>query len=418
MLMNVLGLRGSAKSALYVLGAFASSAVFAAGFEKNALWSGKYQGFGGAAASSVNDSEALFFNPAGLGFIEGQGDVRLNFSPTFSKFSGPVSLTQTDKKSESGFSPVGALTSAYKLNNKFVIGLGAFVSGGTNTEYKGITAGTIQPITDGKAKSELRILDFTVGAATQVTKEFSLGVAWRATYATAELISTSAAGPGGVAGVEATFKDLKAWDFSSFRAGAQYRGEKLGVGLNVRTAVPLTLEGSASVRTAGGVTAHPDANIASSFPFQIALGSDYKFTDTVTGFAEVSWTNYSANQKLDITVPTSQTLTDNDITLKWHDQWVGRLGAQWQTTEMMALRAGYVFTSKVTSDRHARATFSPPGIGHTLSVGSGFDLGAWKADVAVDYSLVRGDGENVGEGLSGDFTTDAITAHLGVAYTY
>ncbi len=414
MLKNVMGLR--AKGALCVLGAFASSAVFAAGFEKNALWSGKYQGFGGAATSSVNDSEALFFNPAGLGFIEGQGDIRLNFSPTFSEFSGPVSATQTDKKSELGFSPVAALTSAYKLNNKFVVGVGAFVSGGTNTEYEGITAGTGAPITDGKAKSELRILDFTVGAATQVTKEFSLGVAWRATYATAELISTSAVA-GGLAGLEVTYKDLKAWDFSSFRAGAQYRGEKLGVGLNVRTAVPLTLKGSASAR--GAINgSYQDADITSSFPFQVALGTDYKFTDTVTAFGEISWTNYAANKKLEITVPGSAQLSAGDIELKWHDQWVGRIGAQWQTSDMMALRAGYVYTSKVTSDRYARATFSPPGIGHTLSVGSGFDLGAWDADVAVDYSLVRGDGTNLSDGNTGDFTTDAITAHLGVAYTY
>ena len=77
-----------------------------------------------------------------------------------------------------------------------------------------------------------------------------------------------------------------------------------------------------------------------------------------------------------------------------------------------------MFTSKVTSEKYARATFSAPGVGHTLVVGSGFDFGAWDVDVAVDYSLVRGDGRNDSDNLSGKYTTDSIAAHLGVAYSY
>ncbi|MEZ4814478.1 MAG: outer membrane protein transport protein [Bdellovibrionota bacterium] len=413
--------RSNVYGALLVVGAFAASAVNAAGFEKNVLWSGKYQGYAGAAASSVDDSEAMFFNPAGLASVEGKGDIHLNFSPTFSKFSGPVSPTQGDKDSKDGFSPVGALTSAYRLNDRFVLGAGVFVSGGTNTTYEGINAGGL--ITSGEAESTLRILDFTVGAATKVTNEFSLGVAWRMTYATAAL--SSVINPN----VQLKLKDLSALDFASFRAGAQYRTEGFGLGLSVRTPVKMSLEGDAEL--SGSPTfagKYKDATVAAEFPFLIALGGDYQIAPKWKLFSEVSWANYAANQKLDITAtapgnPTAGAILSGvsaaDIKLKWKDQWVARLGTEWQALENWAFRAGYAFTSQVTSKDYAKATLSPPGIGHTFTLGTGTQFGAFKTDLAFDYSMVDGDGQDLGAiSPAGSYTTRAYAAHLGVAYNY
>lgn len=401
------------RSLFLVVGAFSASALFAGGFEKNVLWSGKYQGFGGAATSSVNDSEALFFNPAGLGFIEGKGDVHLNFSPTFSKFEGPVIAGQAERESENGFSPVGGLTSAYKLSNRFVVGAGAFVSGGTNTYYTDVPVGAYR----GSAKSQLSIMDFTAGGAVKLSEDFSVGATWRATYAKAALSSIV------TGGAQLKLTNLSAWDLGSFRVGAQYVKESFGLGLNIRTPVQLNLEGDAEIYNSALAGKYDDSvKVGSSFPFQVALGTHYNFTPRFTVFGDVSWTNYSANQKLDIqnkgTNPLLTGVAAADIQLKWHDQWVGRLGAEYDLTEMWAVRGGYVITSKVTSDEYARATFTPPGIGHTVTAGVGADFGALKADVAVDYSMVSGSGRNAVDGSAGDYKTTAYTAHLGVAYNY
>ena len=400
------------RALLTTMALLVSFASHAAGFEKNVLWSGKYQGYGGAAASTVNDSEALFFNPAGLAAVEGQGDVRLNFSPTFSKFSGPTSTVQ-NKDSEQGFSPVGAATAAYRLNPKYVLGLGAFVSGGTNTKYKNVEVAAPFSVTDGSAESHLTIIDFTLGAAANVSKEFSVGAAWRATYATAELASTNNL-------AEVRYTGLKSWDYSSFRLGAQYHTDDLGVGLNIRTPVKLTLEGEATAR---GVAPplngqFSDVTVSSEFPMLIALGGDYKIASRWKLLGEISWANYGANDKLDIEVPGNATLSGADIDLKWRDQWVGRVGTEWQVSERLTARAGYVLTSKVTSDRYARATFGAPGLGHTFCLGAGMDFGALDVEVAADYSTVSGSGSNVKDGYSGDFKTKSYTAHLGVGYSY
>lgn len=421
MLKKGLNLHQSARGLFIVLGAFMSSAVFAAGFEKNVLWSGKYQGFAGAATSSVNDSQALFFNPAGLGFVEGKGDVSLNFSPTFSKFSGPVSATQTDKDSKEAFSPLGAATSSYRLSDRFVLGLGAFASGGTNTKYDGINGGGT--ITSGTAESTLRILDFTLGAAAKVTNEFSLGVAWRVSYVTAELASVASPN------LQLKLKDLKSTDYSSFRVGAQYKTEDLGIGLNVRTPVKMTLEGDAELSgNAAYNGTYSGATVGAEFPFLIALGGDYKIARDWTLYTDVSWANYSANEKLDITASSANNVVANavlggvsngDIKLNWKDQWVARLGTEWRAIENWAFRAGYAFTSRVTSEDYAKATLSPPGNGHTFTIGTGADFGALSADLALDYSLVSGSGRDLqAGGLSGDYKTTAYAAHLGVTYSY
>ncbi|RYZ96382.1 MAG: hypothetical protein EOP11_23560, partial [Proteobacteria bacterium] len=77
------------KVVLLAVAALVGGNAYAGGFEKNLSWSGKYAGIGGAAVSIVEGSESLYFNPAGLASKRGaNGDVSLNFSPTFVKFKG------------------------------------------------------------------------------------------------------------------------------------------------------------------------------------------------------------------------------------------------------------------------------------------------------------------------------------------
>ncbi len=67
--------------------------TFAGGFEKANIWSGKYTDIASIAASSVDYSEALFFNLAGLAGKEGQ-ETTINFASTVSKFAAPHTGTR------------------------------------------------------------------------------------------------------------------------------------------------------------------------------------------------------------------------------------------------------------------------------------------------------------------------------------
>ena len=390
-------------------GSLFSVNAYSAGLEKNVNWSGKYNGVAGAATSSVSDSEGLFFNPAGLAGVEGKGDVHVNFSPTFSQFEGPVTANDQKKKSVQSFSPLGGLTSAYRLDDSTVLGGGVFVSGGTKARYENI---------DGKGgvgQSSLSIIEGTVGAAKKINQNFSVGASWRISYASADLATIAALGGGNFVHIE--FRDLSAWNFTGFRVGAQYKADKLSLGLNLRTPLSVKLKGD----TATGVNTNPtkkdsDTTVSATFPLALSLGADYALDSKLKLLSDISYTNYSANKTLGIN---SKTLGDVSKTLNWHDLYVLRFGSEFKVQDNIVLRAGYALISAVTNKAYANATYSSPGVGHSLTLGAGSKFGKLDANAALDYSFASGHSDGNGaNALSGDYRSHSYTAHLGVAYSY
>lgn len=411
---------------------FTAALINAAGFEKNVLWSGKYQGRAGAATSSVKDSEALLFNPAGLADIS-KGDVHLNFSPTFSTFKGPVFTTNpaatsnTEETTGTEFSPVGGLTGAYRLNDDFVLAGGVFVSGGTNAIYDDFSAGG----GTGKAESKLTLIDFALGTAYKITNEWSVGLSWKTTYATAALASVTGATGAINPTAQIEFTDLKVWDFAGFRLGTQYKTENYGVGLNVRTPVHLKLKGKGSVHALAAPAVNgsdDDVSISSEFPMQVAFGGHAKVSSSVTAFVDASWTNYGRCDRLDIEdfsvsgalAALATGANAADIPLKWMDQQVVRLGAEWAAFQNVVLRGGYALTSQVTPEAFARATFASPGLGHTFTLGAGTSFFGFDTDLAVDYSFASGkvDATTGGGSVAGKYSSHSYTAHIGIAKNF
>lgn len=389
-------------------GCLVSLNAYSAGLEKNVNWSGKYNGVAGAATSSVSDSEGLIFNPAGLAGVEGKGDVHVNFSPTFSQFEGPLTANNQSKKSVQTFSPIGGLTSAYRLDDSTVLGGGVFVSGGTKSRYENIDG------IGGVGQSSLSIIEGTIGAAKKINQNFSLGASWRISYASADLATIQPFG-GGVYHIE--FRDLSAWNFTGFRVGAQYKADKLSLGLNIRTPLSVKLTGD----TATGASTNPtkkdsDTTVSAIFPWALSLGADYAVDPKLKLLSDLSYTNYSANKTLGIN---SGTLGDKSKTLNWHDLYVARVGAEYKVQENLVLRGGYALISAVTNKDYANATFSSPGFGHSLTLGAGSKFGNLDANAALDYSFASGHSDGNGaSALAGDYKSHSYTAHLGVAYNY
>lgn len=399
-------------------GCLVSLNAYSAGLEKNVNWSGKYNGVAGAATSSVSDSEGLIFNPAGLAGVEGNGDVHVNFSPTFSQFEGPVSSTQV-AKSVTGFSPLGGLTSAYRLDDSTVLGGGVFVSGGTQARYDNVltTNGS-----QGVAQSSIKLIEGTLGVATKVTDEVSVGLSWRISHGSANL--SSVVKP---TNQQVSFEGFNGWDFAGFRLGAQYRKQNLGLGLSVRTPLSLKLEGDTKLAVLPNPSTSQDSGttMKATFPLVIALGADWSFNSKLKFITDLSYTNYAANKNLDISggafIAGLKAAGALPIPLNWHDLYILRLGSELSLDSNTVLRAGYALISAVTNKDSARATFSSPGLGHTLTLGAGSRFGNLDANAALDYSFASGTGtgNSLVKGLfPGDYKSHSYTAHLGVAYNY
>ena len=398
---------------LLAVAALASGNAFAGGFEKNVTWSGKYVGIGGAAVSRVEGSESLYFNPAGLASKRGEnGDVTLNFSPTFAKFKGPF-VAGRQEESDKSFIPVGGATASYQIMDRLSVGVGYYVSGGTSATYESVNLTGVPVIggTTPELKSELALTELAVGLGYEVLPGLRLGAAWRMLNVNGDFFF---AAPGAYTKIE----DIKDTKYNGFKVGAQYQNtdKTWGVGVMFRNGVNFNADMRRSV-SGGATIPATDGTIRSSFPWQAAIGANYSITEAWHLHGEFTHTDYDHNGKIDYTGAGAVS-----IPLNWKDQQNYRLGVEYTGFENLALRAGYVFTSQVVPDGNANATFSTPGNGHTVTIGAGrsfLEGNVLDVNVAAEHSWASADiAANTGASVPGEYSSSSWAAHLGAAYKF
>ncbi|MCM2276911.1 MAG: outer membrane protein transport protein [Oligoflexia bacterium] len=422
-----------AASAILSLVLVMERGAHAAGFEKVTTWSGRYAAVAGAAVSHVEGAESLYFNPAGLAGAN-SSEVSLNFSPTFGQYEGPIVLPGQKLESSRKLSPAFGALASYRLGPALGVGAGAFVSGGTKAIFEGVdfTANptfanldTIRP----DFKSDLNIVEFSLGAGIAPVEGLRLGAAWRivrvgATLATAQQVSTSL--------VTAVFEDFSETKFNGMRFGAQYVSPERdwGLGVNWRNGIDFTAEGEVSSRgesitTAGGATdsrKSGKATISSTFPMQAAVGGYVDVMKSVRLIGEYVWTEYHKNQALGISgniepFGPSTPIPLSSITLNWQNQVNIKGGVECTALEDWTFRGGYAFTSQVTPKGNARAPFASPGNGNTITLGAGTSILDRTVDLngAAEYSFASGTVVNETT-LTGDYSTNVFVFHLGMTY--
>ncbi|MBS1985555.1 MAG: outer membrane protein transport protein [Bdellovibrionales bacterium] len=411
----------------------AAGSAWAAGFEKANLWSGHYQGIGGAAASSVNDSQALFFNPAGL--VSDSNDVSFNVSPTFAQSKSPVFTNNTtvDGKRVTVY-PFG-LTGKYNVNPDLAVGAGLFLSGGFEANYGELDFSSIG-VTGLKPEysSNIQLLEFSPGVAYRILPGLNVGLGWRATFVRANfhLPTTTTVGTStAVVGIAVT--DLSASNYTGFRLGVQYAPADMpfGIGAQFRSAVDFTAKGKVNAQLGlGAATAtgtEGDASVKNTFPYQFVLGGHYNISKDWTAFLQYEYTNYSTDKSLDFTGTSSVTtqagvvpVALSAIPQEWKNQHMVRVAGEYKATTELAIRAGYVYTSQVTSSTYPRGTFFAPGAGNTFVVGAGYLIGKdISTDAAFEYSKDSGSPTAVATGYkTGEYTASAYTIHLGGSYHF
>ena len=356
----------------------ASNAV-AGGFEKATMWDAQYSALGGAAVSSVDTSSAIFYNPAGLARVEGS-DVALHASPTVTQTNGPAAGSDTYMTGEKNFVPNAGFTSAYRLNERFVLGFGVYGAGGASSSYENVTVGGGDRTKTGKYSTDIKIIETGLALAYQINNNWSVGGTYRMTYATADINMASAGeSPIGGADVGALvgYNDMSGWSKFGVRLGAMYRSDddRFGWGLNYRSEVKVEADGKANYESGLPVPGlNPNysdrsATAETALPTQISTGVDYKIAPEWTLFGEVTYTKYSNIEK--ISFVSDEWLKVNQINANWEDQYNFRFATEYTGIEGWALRAGYIYTTAVTPEEYAAPTFSTPAGAHTFTMGAG-----------------------------------------------
>ncbi len=403
----------------------------------------------------MSGADALYFNPAGLSSVKGK-EVTINVSPTFSQAETPVHSADLSHESDRVTKFPSAVMGAMKINEKMGVGIGLYTAGGTSVDHGDVDFSSVssefapyRPV----MKSNLEIIELGLGAGYKLNQNWSVGAAWRATmvsggFSDAKVTESSGGTPLLLSGTE--LKDLEDEKFSGFKVGAQYLSDdkSWGIGFAWRTRVEFTGEGTSSVAYALTTTGNAailsgagtagvrvngtggDASLTSELPQQITLGGHYVLNKEWTLFSEVTWTEYSKNEKLEIdgNVTTFTTSAIPDVAQNWKDQYNYRIAAEYSGWEKGLLRFSYVLTSRVISEQAATPTFSAPGSGHTVVVGMGNALSEnLFLDSALEYSWNTGSGNTADRSSSGtlltppfygDYEISAYVAHVSLTYLW
>jgi len=339
--------------------AFPTSDAQASGFAlKEQSASAQGNSFAGATAGA-EDVTYMFFNPAGLTRQEeSQASVVLSYVIPTTETNDATDLSGSlpgASSQDGGVSAaIPALYGLWSLSSDLKFGVSVNVPFGMSTEYDPFWQGAFHAL-----KSEIKSVNINPAIAYRVNDMISLGAGLQVQHLEATLTSFD-----GVGTLEVTGDD---WGFG-FNLGALIEfSPETRLGLNYRSQVAHTLDGTATVPSSGltdiGVTADLTTPDTASIGLYHDLSADFAV------MAEVAWTGWSSFDQYQVVTdagPVLGTTPEN-----WNDVFFYGVGATWKPNQDWTIRGGVAFDESPIPD--AYRTPRLPGSDRTwLSIGAQF----------------------------------------------
>ncbi len=327
------------------------------------------------ATSAASDISFAGFNPAALRATAPSTESRDGISIAGSasvvgvSSEGTVSTGGTVDPGKIGVVPAGYL--GWRIDEDLVFGVGSFSQFGLSTEYATSWTGAgdgIQSTLQSAAVSPMFSYD--------VTDWVTVGAALNILYVDARLTSATQR------------LDGNTLEFG-FMAGALFD-------VADRTTLGIAYQSGYNLGINGNVNGLP-AVAGAELPMVVSAGVTHGFTDDFRVMAEVQWQNWSAFDKIDVTVASAIFQSDPQ---NYDDAFFVALGAEYDITPEFTLRGGAAWDQTPTNDDILPGT--PPALGITnrtvrvpdtdrvwLSLGASYDLTEHMA-VDVAYSFLFG----------------------------
>lgn len=352
------------------------------------------QGLSYAGITAARGTGAMYFNPASLGSLKGrEATLGLSFVAPGSEFVEgqasrtvlvPASLRGVDGGPSHGNAArsavLPALGAAWSLGDRVVVGLAVNVPFGMVTEYEAGWVGRYHAL-----KSSLKTVDIAPTLAWRFHPQWSLGVAFVARHAEAELTSAVDFGtlgalrgiPGLVPGKADGEARLKGdtWSYGTRLGLAWEPREDLRLGLGYQSATSGTLKGDATYQRVPGPLAQAFGTTGieadMSLPSSLSLGAEWAVSSRLSLHGEVAHTGWSTFKELRVRFANGQ--PDNLTDEHWHDTLFGALGATWKVDDRWTLRTGLAYDEGAAPDSH-RTPRIPDGNRLWVSLGAGLQV--------------------------------------------
>lgn len=445
-------------------------AAFAAG---NAAASGYHfgtqsvstQGTANSSAAEAADAATIFYNPAGLAYLErNEISVSANLVAPSIRYSGAYAAHYRNGRPVSGSSS-GKITDditvaphvygAYRLNSRVSLGLGVSVPFGSSTEYDkssvlrhninklGLKTVAVEPVIALKAGEKHA---FAAGLAAQYSQaqlrkfaDWSAGMSPAAPH-TGSLLDG--------------YADVKGhdWGFGYHLAWMYQPTDRLRIGLNYRSKVSHTLKGSAKWQAEGllaranfqgisapvvlggrGYAASEKASVAINTPESLSLHGMYKATPRLNLFGDITWTRHSRFKRADLVFEQPKRIiggglsNTTTITPNWRNTVKAAVGGSYQISEPWQLRAGIAFDQSPVRNSASRMNTLPDGnrlwfsagVRYTPNPAHTFDIAYTHVHInGSDFASPRATGTDVDSKGAATARFKNYANILGAQYTY
>ena len=363
---------------------FLPSAVRAGGFalvEENATSAGTCW----SDAAAASDASTIFFNPAGLSWLQQPQVVAaghlistsVKFHDTGSTTAGVIPLTGGNGGNAGGVTPLPNLYYAQPVTRSWAAGVGLSVPWGLSTDYDAGWAGRYQAL-----KSELRTVNLTAAASWRANDQFSLGLGVQLQRATVELSNAIDFGlvgyqlglPGWLPGGHDGAVTVKGTNTASgLVAGLLYQPEPgTRIGISFRSKLTHSFNGDATFTDvpAPFAAAFPNQKASSSLTTPTTLSihalqdwGAWRFT------ANATWWQFSSFKTLAVDFANPAT-PDMAQAQNWTNAGIYSFGAAYRCCEAFTVRFGAAYNPTPVPDAEHRTARIPDGDRHWLSLGA------------------------------------------------
>ena len=415
-------------------------ALASGGYDKHALWSARSIALGGAVASSVSQSEALLFNPAGISGKE----LSVHYAGYWGYLKSPLNSSNSTRTTDDPVF-VPALVGSFQLTDKLALGFGYYGVAGLDIAYKDVNYGRVDSALQNYNKdyyANLAVAEYSLGVSYKLNELLRFGFALRGqsvkgAFQQSQIIRDS--GSNAVLGVQtAKFSDLEDSKLGSYRAGIQFMDESKtwGLGATYRSVVKFDAEGKLSGEFAGGTASGSggvitpsvgsDAIVSAQLPQKFDLDGHYHINANNTLFLGYTWIEYKLSSKLGIKGTLDGTPVA-DVNQYWHNMHEYKLGFENRSFEFAAYRFGYALTSQVTNAKYSSANSATPGNFHHFSFGLGKNITerlSFDGALEYYYSVGRGKSEASDNGtvavnsVGGNSMSEVYGVVAGLKYQY
>lgn len=384
--------------------------TFSAEGLRNLPSSAQSQGMVGSNIALSRDPSVVRLNPASMLDLE-RSAAQFSLTGLYGRtdFESPIGVRNSVKRE---WIPAPAAHFVYRpaTASKWAFGLGIDAPFGLALQWP--REGSFQFA--APYESDLKYITFNPAIAYQATEAISLGFGLDIAYSSLNFQQDY---PWGLATMDPTTPgggaefDGDGWGLGAYFAVNARFAEKHRLSVVARLPVEIEYSGDYQIENippALGGTFSSDSNFNTdiTYPGSIALAYRYELNDRVRFGFQYEWIQNSTQDDIPISVGVNQALyTGNEtLLLDWKDSYSIGLGGEWDATDKLTLRAGYLFSeSPIGENTYTPAI--PSSDRHMFSIGATYEMND-QMSLSVSYIQTIFDDSRIERNLQPAFLGD------------